>query len=179
MIRAFAIYKKSKRAKDLHLVVYPVLATSAADALVSYLNERQARGGPPVKDERWRERLRVFEWTHATKPRTVYFSADDVARHAAELRTHAEQLAASVARAPGDGWEPINTAPMRGRVLWVDVWNGERVTRAHYACGGGEEQPPFGPAWFESIPCGAGRSFFGVLHPQPTHWRRGSEARDV
>lgn len=48
-------------------------------------------------------------------------------------------------------WLPMDTAPKEGypvqfvRLLMQD---GSIVENAHWAYGGGEEQPAFGPAWF-------------------------------
>lgn len=67
------------------------------------------------------------------------------------------------------GWQPIDTAPTTGPVVDVEVWNGCEVHRAHYAHGGGEEQPPFGPAWFSGV--GDPISFYVEVSPPPTHWR--------
>jgi len=71
---------------------------------------------------------------------------------------------------PGDGWQSIASAPTTGVPVWVEVWNGKRVVRAHHACDrSGEEQPSFGPAWFyEPI---RGSAYFEEVTPAPTHWR--------
>lgn len=66
-----------------------------------------------------------------------------------------------------EGFRPIGEAP---RVaieveLWHEEWSGIRV--GHFAHGGGEEQPPFGPAYFYR----AGRDYFREFYPQPTHFR--------
>lgn len=66
-VSTFAIYKKSKRAKDLHLVAWPIEAANTADALTVYLEHRRA-AGQPLKDLRWRERLRVFAADATTRP---------------------------------------------------------------------------------------------------------------
>jgi hypothetical protein len=65
-MRVFAIYKKSKRAKDLHLVAWPINAANEADALTEYL-EQQRAAGRPVKERRWRERLRVVPFEPDTR----------------------------------------------------------------------------------------------------------------
>lgn len=67
-----------------------------------------------------------------------------------------------------DEWQPIETAPRNATEIIVAVPNRARcrgVLIAHYAHGGGEEQPRFGPDWF----FWTGYSFMH-LTPPPTHW---------
>lgn len=69
---------------------------------------------------------------------------------------------------PGDagaGWRPIQSAPRD--CTWVEVWNGRETIHAHYADGGGEDQPRF-RGWFTDDSDGRG---FTAVQPQPTHWR--------
>lgn len=70
------------------------------------------------------------------------------------------------------GWQPIDTAPKTGPVenllLYVPALHGTGgPVIAHWAEGGGEEQPPFGPAWF----FWTGFDFRELSH-KPTHWMR-------
>lgn len=75
------------------------------------------------------------------------------------------------AQPPGDGWQTIASAPKDGYpVPWVEGWNGEKVQRIHWAYGGGEDQPHFGPAWFYAVESEPHASYY-EMHPQPTHWR--------
>lgn len=51
-------------------------------------------------------------------------------------------------------WQPMDTAPKAGvpkDILLACEWSGSfrpAIVIAHWAYGGGEDQPPFGPAWF-------------------------------
>lgn len=71
---------------------------------------------------------------------------------------------------PGDDWQPIATAPKNA--VEVEVWNGRETKVAHHAEDrSGEEQPPFGPAWFYAVTSGGRVAYYNELFPQPTHWR--------
>lgn len=67
-------------------------------------------------------------------------------------------------------WQPIETAPKTGIpkdiLLFVPAESGTgRVVVAHWAHGGGEEQPRFGPAWFFWMGYG-----FDELRNPPSLW---------
>jgi hypothetical protein len=75
-------------------------------------------------------------------------------------------------RPDGDGWRTMRSAPTDGPAVWVEVWTGHEIVRAHYAHGGGEDQPRFGPAWFRDVTGSEGQHlYFAEVHPQPTYWR--------
>ena len=64
----------------------------------------------------------------------------------AMLAFAAEQVAAERAR-----WEPMESAPKNATeilVLVQDKHGNKNILVVHYASGGGEDQPRFGPAWF-------------------------------
>lgn len=68
-------------------------------------------------------------------------------------------------------WMPIETAPKSGVpktiILWVPTLHGTGgPVLAHWAFGGGEDQPRFGPAWFFWYGYG-----FRELPEKPTHWQ--------
>lgn len=69
-------------------------------------------------------------------------------------------------------WQPIETAPKTGMaetiLLWVPQLHGTGgPVLAHWAHGGGEEQPRFGPAWF----WWSGYDFRELASDhKPTHW---------
>lgn len=64
-------------------------------------------------------------------------------------------------------WKPIATAPRNAtHVLLVVEHRGARgIWVAHWADGGGEDQPMFGPAWFY----GTGYDFCEIPG-KATHW---------
>jgi len=64
-------------------------------------------------------------------------------------------------------WQPIETAPKDATeiLLLVEKDGMKHPIVAHWAHGGGEDQPPFGPAWFRWT----GWDFAEVIH-KPTHW---------
>jgi hypothetical protein len=74
------------------------------------------------------------------------------------------------AGAEPSGWRDISCAPKNATDVLV-VWPTERgwpkrhLMVAHWAQGGGEDQPRFGPAWFRW-----GGYGFVELNPAPTHW---------
>lgn len=71
---------------------------------------------------------------------------------------------------PGEGWQPIDSAPTTGPVVDVELWNGRDVRVGHYAHGDGDGlMPPFGPAWFYGV--GNPVSYFQQISPPPSHWR--------
>lgn len=78
---------------------------------------------------------------------------------------------AALASCP-DGFLPIQHAPKEAIdvELWHEKWGEVRV--GHFAQGGGEDQPRFGPAYFFD----AGH-WFDSFHPQPTHFRLIKTAR--
>jgi len=45
------------------------------------------------------------------------------------------------------GWQPMETAPQNDDIL-VRNFQTKKEYECHYAEGGGEDQPCFGPAWF-------------------------------
>ena len=70
------------------------------------------------------------------------------------------------------GWQDMETVPKDGPVetllLWVPELHGTGgPVLAHWAYGGGEEQPRFGPAWF----WWSGYSFVELVQ-KPSHWMR-------
>lgn len=88
--------------------------------------------------------------------------SDDMMRAAHDT---VDSLSAPKPLPPGDGWQPISTAAEKA--VWVEVWNGKQVIRAHFACDlSGDEQPPF-RGWFREN----GDSGFIEISPRPTHWR--------
>lgn len=69
-----------------------------------------------------------------------------------------------------EGWRPIETAPKNATdvlVRWPakSGWPKERLFVAHWAHGGGDDQPPYGPAWFWWDGYG-----YREMDPAPTHW---------
>lgn len=67
-------------------------------------------------------------------------------------------------------WQPIKTAPLNATevILRVPVargWPDHYQVIAHWASGGGEEQPPF-RGWFRHNGFG-----FSEVSGEPTHWR--------
>ena len=64
-------------------------------------------------------------------------------------------------------WQPIETAPKDATevLLLVEKDGVKHPLVAHWAYGGGEDQPSFGPAWFEWD----GYGYRGI-HGKPTHW---------
>lgn len=65
-------------------------------------------------------------------------------------------------------WQPIETAPKDSKTVLLatkDRYGNKHIVTAHWAHGGGEDQPRFGPAWFYW--CGEG---FAELRRKPTHW---------
>lgn len=46
-----------------------------------------------------------------------------------------------------EGWQPMQTAPKNATWVWLLFADGKEE-RAHWAHGGGEDQPIFGPGWF-------------------------------
>jgi hypothetical protein len=66
------------------------------------------------------------------------------------------------------GWQPIATAPRNATDILAAVPNRagcKGVLIVHFAEGGGEDQPRFGPGWFYWTGYG-----FAELSPPPTHW---------
>lgn len=63
-------------------------------------------------------------------------------------------------------WLPISSAPRDATWIEVKDRNGN-VAKAHFAYGGGEDQPPFGPAFFVATKGGG----YTEMHPQPLQWR--------
>lgn len=51
------------------------------------------------------------------------------------------------------GWHPMSDAPLNATDVWLLFRDGRQEV-AHWAHGGGEDQPVFGPAWFKK--CGSG-----------------------
>lgn len=90
-----------------------------------------------------------------------------------ELEGEVEALRARLAeaeRAHDAYWRPINTAPKTGPATDILLAVPDRagcrgVLVGHWAYGGGEDQPPFGPAWF----FWTGYDF-RELRCAPTHW---------
>ena len=73
------------------------------------------------------------------------------------------------------GWQPMETAPKNAsRVLLrypAKGWNKPQVIVAHWAHGGGDEQPPFGPAWFYAVLGTKGEILmFAEAPPSPDAW---------
>lgn len=64
-------------------------------------------------------------------------------------------------------WRPIATAPKDATeiLVWVERCGTMGPVVAHWAHGGGEDQPPFGPGWFINRGWG-----FAELEKKPTHW---------
>ena len=64
-------------------------------------------------------------------------------------------------------WKPIYSAPKNAtEILLLVEKNGERhALVAHWAEGGGEDQPRFGPAWFRWTEWG-----YQEIDSKPTHW---------
>jgi hypothetical protein len=61
-------------------------------------------------------------------------------------------------------WRPIATAPRDATDIRVRDENGTENV-AHFAHGGGEDQPPYGPAFFVKV-----GSYNAELRPQPIEW---------
>ncbi len=65
-------------------------------------------------------------------------------------------------------WDAMSSAPTRGNII-MNIRgrseNGEILEPMHYACGGGEEQPPF-EGWF--LPYKSGSGFYQV---RPVEWQ--------
>lgn len=71
-------------------------------------------------------------------------------------------------------WQPMETAPKEGYPIeHVDLLltDGKIVEHAHWAYGGGEDQPAFGPAWFKPYGSGRNPSGYHEVYGKPTHWR--------
>lgn len=65
-------------------------------------------------------------------------------------------------------WQPIETAPRNATDIIAHVPNRagcKGVLIVHFAQGGGEDQPRFGPGWFYWTGSG-----FQELSPPPTLW---------
>lgn len=76
-----------------------------------------------------------------------------------------KQLPKLIAEVERSQWQTIDTAPKDASEILLRAPEGCVV--AHWAYGGGEDQPPFGPAWFYN----AGTYFNQVASRyKPTHW---------
>lgn len=114
-------------------------------------------------------------------PGTAHYSSESVALDRASLiergydESEIHPLYVSPPSATREsGWQPIETAPKTGPVenllLYVPELHGTGgKVIAHWAHGGGEDQPRFGPDWF--FWTGYGFSAFPSGH-KPTHWMR-------
>jgi hypothetical protein len=69
-----------------------------------------------------------------------------------------------------EGWKRMSEAPLKA--IDVEVLLRDGTTKiAHWAHGGGDDQPRFGPAWFEAINDAAGRRMYFAELSEPVGWR--------
>ena len=144
----------------------------AADALTELRRER---------DEWKRKHAEVLPAEHALSDSYVALREivgalkEPFLGSASELYAFTEQCAVNLKlraeRAEaGREWQPIKTAPRDGMpetiLLWVPTLHGTGgPVLAHWAHGGGDDQPRFGPAWFFWT-----GFHFQELREKPTHW---------
>ncbi len=69
----------------------------------------------------------------------------------------------------------METAPKDATVVRLFFDDGGRSCDAHWAHGGGEDQPPFGPAWFKEVSIDGRHSYFAEIHEKPIGWLRVGE----
>lgn len=111
----------------------------------------------------------ICQYCHSAEPCFDGYSLAGVPCQHPHLRALFDELEAFSLRLQAV-WRPIETAPKTGPckdiLLFVPGLHGtEGVVVGHWAHGGGEEQPLFGPAWFFWRGHG-----FAELFKRPTHW---------
>ncbi len=88
------------------------------------------------------------------------------------MRTERERIGTDVPQSDLEmnPWRSMDRAPKN--CTWVDVkiQSTGRVYRAHYASGGGEEQPPY-EGWFEAVYRLDGSITYMAGIPEPFAWR--------
>jgi hypothetical protein len=72
-------------------------------------------------------------------------------------------------------WRPMETAPKNATNVLLRYpaqgWNKPQVIVAHWAHGGGEDQPAFGPGWFRAVLGNKGEVLmFADAPPKPDAW---------
>jgi hypothetical protein len=88
------------------------------------------------------------------------------------------------AREAAASWRPIETAPKNATNVLLRYpaqgWNKPQVIVAHWAHGGGEDQPAFGPGWFRAVLGNKGEILmFADAPPNPDAWMPLPEVADA
>lgn len=117
-------------------------AQEALEGQPAYLGDKQCTGRYPVPGPR-------------TEPFEVTYRCSRPDGHEGE---HGDGTTRDSSFGDGERkWQPMETAPKNGHpiedtlILTEDRHGNRHIYLCHWACGGGEDQPPFGPAWFYTL----------------------------